>query len=172
MPIIKATDKVLDLSNGSVSLTKLQQVVSDVFCINLGHDSVSPTANTYRFGQLYQLAPVTGVGDPSRNVIVPFSGDLVAATIVYSRNATGTSGNCSLSVANVTTGGAAFTITNSLNYFSTQNFNAIYTSFVSSGTFSISAGDTITAEWVVPTLATYPTAIRHSFSLWFKRVLA
>lgn len=168
MPLIKATDKVLNLTNGSVALNKLTQTPSDVFCITLGHDSVSPTANTYRFGTIYQLAPVTTVGDASRSVISPFTGDLVAASIAFNRSATGSAGNCSIIIAN-TSAGSTVTISNTLDYFNNQSFNAVYTSLSS---FSVNIGDVIVGQWVVPTLATYPTSVRHSVLLWFKRILA
>lgn len=169
MPLIKATDKVLDLANGSVALNKLVQTPSDVFCITLGHDSSSPTSgNTYRFGTIYQLGPVTTVGDVSRAVISPFSGNLVAASISFNRTGAGSAGNCSMIVAN-TTAGTNVTISSTLDYFTNSNFNSVYTSLSS---FSVNIGDTLVGQWVVPTLTTYPTAVRHSVLLWFKRILA
>lgn len=169
MPLILATDKIINLANGSVAFTKLPQTPSDVFCVTLGHDSSSPSgANTYRFGTIYQLGPVTTVGDQSRAVISPFNGTLVAASIAFNRTGAGSAGNCSMVVAN-TTAGTSVTITNSLDYVSNTNFNAVYTSLSS---FSVNSGDTLVGQWVVPTLATYPTSVRHSVLLWFKRILA
>ena len=170
MPLIKATDKIIDLANGSVQLAKLAQLNSDVFTIVAGHDTTSPSAgSTFRFGSVFTLSAVTSTTDTARQIVVPFTGTLVAANIAFNRAGTGTAGNFTMLVNNQTSS-TQTNISTTLDYFNNQSFNAIYSSF--SPTFNVTANDVISLNWVVPTLATYPTSVRHTVVLWFKRVLA
>lgn len=170
MPLIRATDKIIDLANGSVALSKLSQVASDVFTVVCGHDTTSITsAGTYRFGSVFTLSATTTAGDVARQVVIPFTGNLVAANISFNRSGTGSAGNFTMAINNQTAAVSTNIATN-LDYFNNQSFNAIYSSF--SPAFSVTANDVVAMNWIAPSLATYPTSVRHTVVLWFKRILA
>ena len=171
MPLIKATDKVIDLANGSVNLEKLLQTPSDVFSLTFGHDSVDVTNNgTQRFGSIVSDRPTNSTADTSRQTICPLAGTLIAANIVFSRGATGgTATNHSIILNNQTTS-VLTTLSSTIDYANNAGFNAVYTSF--SPAVTVAANDILSMNWVVPNLATYPVNVRNVVILWFKRILA
>ncbi|NBN98725.1 MAG: hypothetical protein EBV19_05725 [Flavobacteriia bacterium] len=171
MPLIKATEKIVNLANGSIGLEKLNQTPSDLFMISLCHESTSPTASgTYRFGQFPTLIAGTLSSNLTRQVVVPYAGNLVAASISFSRlDTAGGSAGTSQMIINNLTSSLSTTLSSSLDYANNASFNAVYTSF---SQFSVAANDVISGNWVVPAYTTFPQSVRHVVNLWFKRILA
>jgi hypothetical protein len=171
MPLIKATDKIIDLANASIALTKLTQTPSDVFSITFGHDATDITSNgTKRFGSVLSDTLSASSSDLSRQAICPLAGTLVAANIIFSRgNSGGSAGNFTLTLNNQTS--AVLTILSStVDYLNNTSFNSVYSSF--NPAVTVAANDVLSMNLIVPTLATYPINVRNVVILWFKRILA
>jgi hypothetical protein len=171
MPLIKATDKVIDLANGSIDLGKLIQTPSDVFSLTFGHDSVDVTNNgTQRFGSVVTDRPSNATADTSRQTICPLAGTLIAANIIFSRGATGGTATNHTITLNNQTSSVLTVLSSTIDYANNASFNAVYTSF--SPAVTVAVNDILSMNWIVPNLATYPVNVRNVIVLWFKRILA
>ena len=171
MPLIKATDKIIDLANASIGLAKLAQTPSDVFSITFGHDATDVTSNgTRRFGSVLSDSASGSTADLSRQAISPLAGTLVAANIIFSRGSTGGSAINHTITLNNQTSGTLTVLSNTIDYANNTSFNSVYSSF--SPAVTVAANDVLSMNWTIPTLTTYPVNVRNVVILWFKRVLA
>jgi hypothetical protein len=78
-------------------------------------------------------------------------------------------GSATMTLTALTGTGGSVVLSNSLSYASGTAYNVINNAVTG---FTIASGDALEMQWSVPAWTTSPTSVRHTVTVWFKRVLA
>ena len=168
MPLIKVTDKSLDLTDNSISISKLASTPSDTFSLVFCHSVMNtPTASTsYYFGGFGNSSPATSTSNISKRILAPYGATAYLATLAMLAGTAGSIGGSTFSIQN-SSNGTSNTLTNNFSHNLTDD-NVLLNGFTP---FTFSAGDRLAVNWATPSWTTAPLNVSHVLTLWCKKAI-